>query len=80
MGRRLRIPTLIDILAAQLGDLLKLNTPVTALTRAGTGWCVTASDGTAEFGAVAAFVCSQQASYMTGSIVRADGGQTKTIL
>ncbi len=34
----------------------------------------------AEFGAVAAFVCSQQASYMTGSIVRTDGGQTKTIL
>lgn len=34
----------------------------------------------AEFGAVAAFICSEQASYMTGSIVRADGGQTKTIL
>ena len=33
-----------------------------------------------EFAAVVAFVCSQQASYMTGSIVRADGGQTKTIL
>lgn len=34
----------------------------------------------AEFGAVAAFVCSEQASYVTGSIVRVDGGQTKTIL
>jgi 3-oxoacyl-[acyl-carrier protein] reductase len=33
-----------------------------------------------EFGAVAAFVCSEKASYMTGSIVRADGGQTRTIL
>jgi 3-oxoacyl-[acyl-carrier protein] reductase len=34
----------------------------------------------ADFAAVAAFMCSQQASYMTGGIVRADGGQTKTIL
>ncbi len=33
-----------------------------------------------EFASVVAFMCSQQASYMTGSIVRADGGQTKTIL
>jgi 3-oxoacyl-[acyl-carrier protein] reductase len=33
-----------------------------------------------EFGAVAAFICSKQASYMTGGIVRVDGGQTKTIL
>jgi 3-oxoacyl-[acyl-carrier protein] reductase len=34
----------------------------------------------AEFGAVAAFVCSAQASYITGSVMRVDGGQTKTIL
>lgn len=34
----------------------------------------------AEFGAVAAFICSAQASYVTGSVVRVDGGQTKTIL
>ena len=34
----------------------------------------------AEFAAVATFLCSQQASYVTGSIARADGGQTKTIL
>ena len=33
-----------------------------------------------EFGAVAAFICSEQASYISGSIVRVDGGQTKTIL
>jgi 3-oxoacyl-[acyl-carrier protein] reductase len=34
----------------------------------------------AEFGSVAAFICSIQASYITGSVVRVDGGQTKTIL
>lgn len=28
----------------------------------------------AEFGAIAAFLCSQQAAYMTGSAVRCDGG------
>lgn len=34
----------------------------------------------AEFGAVVAFLCSGPASYVTGSIVRVDGGQTRTIL
>jgi 3-oxoacyl-[acyl-carrier protein] reductase len=34
----------------------------------------------AEFGAVATFVASEPASYVNGSIVRVDGGQTKTIL
>jgi 3-oxoacyl-[acyl-carrier protein] reductase len=34
----------------------------------------------AELGAVAAFICSAPASYINGSIIRADGGQTKTIL
>ena len=33
-----------------------------------------------EFGAVVAFACSVPASYITGSIIRVDGGQTKTIL
>ncbi|HLS44909.1 MAG TPA: SDR family oxidoreductase [Ornithinicoccus sp.] len=32
-----------------------------------------------EFGAVAAFVTSPMASYMTGSVVTVDGGQTRTI-
>jgi oxygen-dependent protoporphyrinogen oxidase len=35
-----------------LGDSLKLNTPVTALTRTSTGWRVTSAGGAAEFGAV----------------------------
>jgi 3-oxoacyl-[acyl-carrier protein] reductase len=34
----------------------------------------------AEFASVATFLCSVPASYVTGSIVRVDGGQTKTIL
>lgn len=33
-----------------------------------------------EFGAAVAFTYSDAASYMTGSVVRVDGGQTRTIL
>lgn len=33
----------------------------------------------AEFGALAAFLCSQQASYMTGTAVRCDGGAVPTL-
>lgn len=33
----------------------------------------------AEFGAVAAFVTSPRASYLTGSLVTVDGGQTRTL-
>ena len=32
-----------------------------------------------EFAAVATFLCSQQASYLTGSLVRCDGGATRSI-
>ncbi|MET3792105.1 SDR family oxidoreductase [Aquamicrobium terrae] len=31
-----------------------------------------------EFGAVVAFLCSQQASYVTGSMIRVDGGATRS--
>ncbi len=34
----------------------------------------------AEFGAMVAFLCSQRASYITGSILRVDGGQIKSIV
>jgi 3-oxoacyl-[acyl-carrier protein] reductase len=33
-----------------------------------------------EFGAIVAFICSEAASYVTGSMIRVDGGQTRTIL
>ncbi|KAA5607581.1 SDR family oxidoreductase [Roseospira marina] len=33
----------------------------------------------AEFGAVAAFLCSGPASYMTGSVIRCDGGAIKSV-
>ncbi|HEV2691538.1 MAG TPA: protoporphyrinogen oxidase [Verrucomicrobiae bacterium] len=46
------LQVLTDTLAAQLGDSLKLNTPVTALARTGTGWCAASSGGDADFGAV----------------------------
>ena len=46
------LQVLPDTLAAQLGDALKLNTPVTKLTQTSDGWRVTTSSGEAEFGAV----------------------------
>jgi 3-oxoacyl-[acyl-carrier protein] reductase len=33
-----------------------------------------------EFGALAAFICSQRAGYITGTIMRIDGGQIKSML
>jgi oxygen-dependent protoporphyrinogen oxidase len=41
-----------DTLAAQLGDSVKLNTPVTKLGQTANGWRVTTAQGEAEFGAV----------------------------
>ncbi len=46
------LQVLPDTLAAQLGDSLKLNTPVTRLTQTSSGWRVTTAQGEAEFGAV----------------------------
>ena len=46
------LQVLPDTLAAQLGDALKLNTPVTKLTQTTSGWRVTTASGEAEFGAV----------------------------
>ena len=46
------LQVLPDTLAAQLGDSLKLNTPVTRLTQTASGWRVTTTQGEAEFGAV----------------------------
>ena len=46
------LQVLPDTLAAQLGDSLKLNSPVTQLTQTGNGWRLTTADGETEFGAV----------------------------
>ena len=46
------LQVLPDTLAAQLGDSLKLNTPVTKLAQTGDGWRVTTVSGETEFGAV----------------------------
>jgi oxygen-dependent protoporphyrinogen oxidase len=46
------LQVLPDTLATQLGDSLRLNTPVTKLTRAGDGWRVTMASGEFEHDAV----------------------------
>ena len=46
------LQVLPDKLGAQLGDSLKLNSPVTKLTRNTNGWRVTTAQGETEFGAV----------------------------
>jgi oxygen-dependent protoporphyrinogen oxidase len=46
------LQVLPDTLAMQLGDAIKLRTPVTKLTRTNEGWRVTTPGGDAEFGAV----------------------------
>ena len=46
------LQVLPDKLGAQLGDSLKLNSPVTKLTRTTNGWRVTTAQGETEFGAV----------------------------
>ena len=46
------LQVLPDTLAAQLGDAVKLNSPVTKLTQTAAGWRVTTARGEAEFGAV----------------------------
>ncbi|HTV75435.1 MAG TPA: protoporphyrinogen oxidase, partial [Candidatus Baltobacteraceae bacterium] len=46
------LQVLPDTLAAQLGDSLKLNTPVKKLTQTDIGWRVTTASGEAEFAAV----------------------------
>ena len=46
------LQVLPDTLAAQLGDSLKLNSPVTQLTQTDFGWSVATANGETEFGAV----------------------------
>jgi len=46
------LQVLPDTLAEQLGDSLKLNTPVTKLMQTSSGWRVTTAGGAADFGAV----------------------------
>jgi oxygen-dependent protoporphyrinogen oxidase len=46
------LQVLPDTLAAQLGDSLKLNTPVTKLSQMASGWRVTTASGDAEFAKV----------------------------
>jgi len=46
------LQVLPDTLAVQLGDAIKLNTPIAKLTQTESGWRVTAPTGEADFGAV----------------------------
>ena len=46
------LQVLPDALAAQLGDALKLNSPVTRLAKEGNAWRVTTTTGTTDFAAV----------------------------
>lgn len=46
------LQVLPDTLAAQLGDSLKLNVPVTKIAKTGNGWLVSTATGGTEFGAV----------------------------
>ena len=46
------LQVLPDALAAQLGDAVKLNSPVTKFTQTAAGWRVTTANGAAEHGAV----------------------------
>ena len=46
------LQVLPDTLAAQLGDSLKLSTPVTKITQTSEGWCVTTAGGEIEHSAV----------------------------
>jgi protoporphyrinogen/coproporphyrinogen III oxidase len=46
------LQVLPDALATQLGDSLKLNSPVTKIAKTENGWRVTAANGETEFGAV----------------------------
>jgi oxygen-dependent protoporphyrinogen oxidase len=77
------LQVLPDTLAAQLGDSLKLNTPVTKLTQTSDGWRVTTAQGEAEFGAViycgtAHKLAELQIEGRAGSPLPADGAHGVT--
>jgi len=54
-------------------------TPEVARTEAATSIPVGRIGSTEEFGAVAAFLASPQAAYVTGSLIRLDGGAVKAV-
>ena len=77
------LQVLPDTLAAQLGDSLKLNTPVIKLTQTSDGWRVTTAQGEAEFGAViycgtAHKLAELQIEGRAGSPLPADGAHGVT--